>query len=271
MTPKGDKRDSGDGAGESRGAKRDADASERASRGVKCAADASKPVHPVGKREPRDGGSADASEPPTRRGKREYRSDKRDADAAKTRARIVSAAAKHLRSSKGIKGLSLESVAQGAGVTRLTVYKQFGSRRGLLEAVFDDVARRGGLHRIPEAMAEPDPRVAVKRLVSIFCEFWYFNNKMLGQIIGASAADPQLERGILARNERRRKGFATLLNRIPAADRASPETRKEVVDTLFVLTSHAVFSGLVAEDRSVETVCRIVQDLAVRTLDRLEV
>jgi AcrR family transcriptional regulator len=203
--------------------------------------------------------------------RREYHSDIRESDAAKTRARIVSAAAKHLRSAKGIKGLSLESVAKEAGVTRLTVYKQFGSRRGLLEAVFDDVARRGGLHRIPDAMAEPDPRVAVKRLVSIFCEFWYFNSKMLGQIIGASVADPELERGLLDRNERRRKGFATLLNRMAGADTLPPQTREEVVDTLFVLTSHAVFSGLAINGRSVETVCGLVQDLAIRTLDRLGV
>jgi AcrR family transcriptional regulator len=204
-------------------------------------------------------------------GKREYRSDKRESDAAKTRSRIVTAAVKHLRSAKGMKGLSLESVAKEAGVTRLTVYKQFGSRRGLLEAVFDDVARRGGLHRIPEAMAEHDPRVALQRLVSIFCEFWYFNSKMLGQIIGASVVDPQLERAILARNERRRKGFATLLNRIADANKIPPETFEEVVDTLFVLTSHAVFSGLAVDGRSVETVCRLVQDLAIRTVDRLEV
>jgi AcrR family transcriptional regulator len=202
--------------------------------------------------------------------KRGYRSDKRDSNAAKTHARIVSAAAKHLRSA-GIKGLSLESVAKEAGVTRLTVYKQFGSRRGLLEAVFDDVARRGGLHRIPEAIAEPDARVALNRMVSIFCEFWYLNSKMLGQIIGASVVDPQLERGILARNERRRKGLATLLHRIAGADKTSPETFEEVVDTLFVLTSHAVFAGLAVDGRSVETVCRLVQDLAIRTLDRLEV
>ena len=203
--------------------------------------------------------------------KREYRSDKRESDAAKTRARIVTAAAKNLRSAAGIKGLSLESVAKEAGVTRLTVYKQFGSRHGLLEAVFDDVARRGGLHRIPEAMAEHDPRVALQRLVSIFCEFWYFNSKMLGQILGASAADPQLERGIFTRNERRRKILATLLSRIVDANEVPPETFAEVVDTLFVLTSHAVFSGLAIDGRSVETVCRLVQDLTIRTIDRLEV
>jgi len=40
-------------------------------------------------------------------------------------------------------------------VTRLTVYNQFGSRRGLLEAVFDNIARQGGLHEIADAMAMP--------------------------------------------------------------------------------------------------------------------
>src|SRR2546421_6026168 len=114
---------------------------------------------------------------------RAYHSLKRDSEAEKTRARIVSAATRHLRSASGLKSLSLESVAAEAGVTRVTVYKQFGSRRGLLEAVFDDVARRGGLHRIPQAMAEKDPRVALRQVIAIFCDFWYFNRKTMGQIL----------------------------------------------------------------------------------------
>jgi AcrR family transcriptional regulator len=52
---------------------------------------------------------------------------------------------------------SLDAIAKAADVTRLTVYNQFGSRRGLLEAVFDDIARRGRLHRLNDAMAESDP------------------------------------------------------------------------------------------------------------------
>jgi AcrR family transcriptional regulator len=136
--------------------------------------------------------------------RRGYRSAKRDSGAEKTRARIIAAANRQLRSAKGLQSLSLESVAAQAGVTRLTVYNQFGSRRGLLEAVFDDVAFRGGLYRLPAAMAEKDPRVALLRLVTIFCEFWYFNRRMLGRIIGAGVADPRLERAIRERNERRR-------------------------------------------------------------------
>lgn len=202
--------------------------------------------------------------------RRGYRSPKRDSAAEKTRARIISAANRQLRSVKGLQSLSLESIADQAGVTRLTVYNQFGSRRGLLEAVFDDVAFRGGLYRIPETMAEKDPRVALQRLIAIFCDFWYFNRRMLGRIIGAGVADPRLELAIRARNERRRKLLAVILKRLESAGEAPSEVFDEAVDVLFVLTSHAVFSGLADSGRTVEAVCRLVQDLASSVLDRLE-
>lgn len=203
--------------------------------------------------------------------KRAYHSLKRDAEAERTRRRIVAAAARRLRSQGGLQALSLESVAQQAGVTRVTVYKQFGSRQGLLEAVFDYVARRGGLQRIPEAMAEADPRVALQRLVAIFCDFWYFRRKTVARILGASASEPRLERAIRERNERRRVAIATLLKRVPEVEQVPTETFNEVVDVLFVLTGHAVFAGLEGKGRSVATVCHLVQELAMRALDRLKV
>jgi AcrR family transcriptional regulator len=201
---------------------------------------------------------------------RHYHSPKRESEAEQTRARILAAAARHLRSPDGLKGLSLESVAEAAGVTRATVYKQFGSRRGLLEAVFDHVARRGGLHRIPEAMAENDPRVALQRVVEIFCDFWSSNRKTIAQVIAAGAGEPLLAASLHERNERRRKVIATLLKRLPGVEQVAPAVFNEVVDVLFVLTSHAVFAGLKGKERSVADVCRILQDLAMRTLDRLK-
>jgi AcrR family transcriptional regulator len=205
--------------------------------------------------------------------KRDYYSLKRETAAAKTNARIMSAAAKHLRSPHGMSSLSLESVAREAGVSRLTVYNQFGSRRGLLEAVFDDKARRGGLNRIPAAMAEPDSQVSLLRVVQIFCEFWYLNGKALGRILAASVADPQLDRAIRARNERRRKILAAIVARLDASGEVGPgivtsDSRDDVVDVLFVLTSHAIFSGLAIHGRSVEEVCRLVQALVLNALQR---
>src|SRR5260370_17756192 len=80
---------------------------------------------------------------------RMYTSPRRRGAATQTRERIVVAAAAILATAEGISGFSLQAVADKAGVTRLTVYNQFGSRRTLLEAVFDDMAVRGGLHHIP--------------------------------------------------------------------------------------------------------------------------
>ena len=75
------------------------------------------------------------------------------AAAAEKRERVIDAASRLLREEANIAAFSLDAVAKAAGITRLTVYHQFGSRRGLLEAVFDKRARQGGLGRIPDAMA----------------------------------------------------------------------------------------------------------------------
>ena len=75
---------------------------------------------------------------------RRYVSSVRTAAAAEKRDRVIEAAARSLREDASIASFSLDAVAKAAGVTRLTVYHQFGSRRGLLEAVFDDIAQRPG-------------------------------------------------------------------------------------------------------------------------------
>src|SRR6202011_346514 len=87
-----------------------------------------------------------------------YVSSVRTAAAAAKRDRVIEAAARSLREDASIASFSLDAVAKAAGVTRLTVYHQFGSRRGLLEAVFDEIARQGGLAEISDAMAISDPR-----------------------------------------------------------------------------------------------------------------
>src|SRR4029077_17507411 len=87
----------------------------------------------------------------------------------RTRARLLKAASAMLAARDGI---SLDAVAKRAGGTRLNVYNQFGYGWALLEAVFDDMSERGGLHRIGEAMTSPAPHAALQRIVAIFCDFW---------------------------------------------------------------------------------------------------
>src|ERR1700716_1290807 len=139
---------------------------------------------------------------------RRYRSPARAASSGQTRARIVTAAAALLRSPEGIAGFSLEAVGKAANVTRLTVYNQFGSRRALLEAVFDDRAERGGLHRVAEAVAATDPANGLRKLIDIFCEFWGFDRDAMARLHGAGLNDAELEESIRARNERRRRAIS---------------------------------------------------------------
>jgi AcrR family transcriptional regulator len=188
--------------------------------------------------------------------KRAYASSVRLAAAAETRSRVIAAAAKSLREDASIARFSLDTVAKAAGVTRLTVYNQFGSRRGLLEAVFDDIAQLGGLFELGEAVAMTDPHAALDRVVEIFCAFWA-RDPAIARLHEAIATDPEFGEALLARNERRRKLAKVLVDRI-AAKTASRRARQDAIDLIFALTSYPMFAML-RSGRSAEEVCRLVQ------------
>jgi AcrR family transcriptional regulator len=197
---------------------------------------------------------------------RSYRSPLRSAAAGKTRARIVAAAARLLRR-RGIEDFSLASVAKSARVTRLTVYNHFGSRRALLEAVFDDRAARGGLHRIPEAMAEPDPHRALERLIAVFSEFWSFDQGTIAGLHGVGSSDAEFEEAIRARNERRRRILSVLVGRMAARGDIRADAAADLTDLLFVLTSFSVFAEL-SRGRSNDAARSLVQSTAADAVKR---
>src|SRR5262245_61735535 len=135
---------------------------------------------------------------------RSYHSPVRAAAAGETRARIIAAASSVLGGPDGAGGFSLEAVAKKAGVTRLTVYKQFGSRRALLEEVFDDLAACYGFADLARAMDDPDPHHALRDIIAFFCKFWSSDTPALLRLHSAGASDPELGESVRERNERRR-------------------------------------------------------------------
>jgi AcrR family transcriptional regulator len=199
---------------------------------------------------------------------RVYKSPRRDAAAARTRRRIVAAAATILGAAEGIGGFSLEAVAKKANVTRLTVYNQFGSRRVLLEAVFDERAARGGLHRIADVMAGSDPQAALRQIIAIFCDFWSFDPRALGLLHAAGANDPEFEASVRERNERRRRLLSVLVRRMAEDRQWRPKTISDLVDVLFALTSFSFFSQLTAAGRSAKAACHLIQELAMDAVQR---
>jgi AcrR family transcriptional regulator len=199
---------------------------------------------------------------------RAYNSPSRNVAATKTRARIVAAAAAILGTAEGIRGFSLQAVAENADVTRLTVYNQFGSRRALLEAVFDDMAARGGLHRIPAVMASPDPQAGLLQVIAIFCDFWSFDPDALGPLHAAGASDPEFGASVRERNERRRRLLSVLVRRVAKDRKLRPKAQGDLIDVLFALTSFPFFSQLTTQGRIADAACSLIQGLATDAVRR---
>src|SRR5258708_39022790 len=111
---------------------------------------------------------------------RKYRLGRRAPEVERTRARIL-AAARRLVTEHG-PATSVGKVAEQAGVSRITVYNQFGTKARLLDALS---AHLGPGLPAPQGDGGVDPAVELRRRIEQACSAW--------------AADPDLYRQLLGR------------------------------------------------------------------------
>src|SRR3989441_2180862 len=145
---------------------------------------------------------------------RPYRLGRRQAAVDRTRARILTAA-RALLVARGNTDFSIEAVARRARVTRATVYQRFGSRPKLLEALFDDLALRGGMRDLADAFRRPDPEEALARFIATFGRFWTAHRAIHRRLLALGALDAGLDRTLSARQEWRRPGVRVIVGRGP--------------------------------------------------------
>jgi AcrR family transcriptional regulator len=186
---------------------------------------------------------------------RPYRLGQRQVAADETRARVLAAARDQLARETSF---SIDAVARRADVARMTVYYQFGSKRGLLEALFDLLAARGGLHQLPDAFGQSDPKLALDRLIEIFARFWSSDRVVMRRLRAMAALDPELGQVLHDRAEGLRNGLRVIVSRLPKGRAPVAET----VDLLFALTSFESFDLLAGPDRTPEEVGPLVKRAA---------
>jgi AcrR family transcriptional regulator len=186
---------------------------------------------------------------------RPYRLGQRQVAADETRARILAAARDQLAEDTSF---TIDAVARRADVARMTVYYQFGSKRVLLEALFDALAARGGMQQLPSAFEQADPAVALTRFIDVFARFWSSDRVVLRRLRAMAALDPELDQVLRDRNEGRRNGLRVIVSRLPAGGARVAET----VDLLFALTSFENFDVLAGPDRTPEEVSPLVKRAA---------
>lgn len=190
---------------------------------------------------------------------RPYRLGKRQAASEQTRSRIIAATRELIMTGRGVP--SVDSVAELAGVARMTVYYQFGSKVGLLEAVYDDLATRGLVSSLPAVFEAADALEALDELVAAFGRFWASDRLIMRRLRALAVLDPDFE-GARARDERRRNLFQNVVGRIAEQyGQPNPASAPQLVDVFTALASFETFDAIAGENRSPEELVPVVQRL----------
>jgi AcrR family transcriptional regulator len=199
---------------------------------------------------------------------RPYRLGERESTIQQTRDRIVEAARTLLTTSNGFTGFSIEAVARQASVARMTVYYQFGSKVGLLEAICDTMAANGGITQLATVFRLTEPHAMLAAYIRMFSQFWDSDRLLSRRLRGLAALDPEFELVIRARDERRRRGAEVLAQRLAEyTGRPAPDEINQTVDLLFTLTSFDTFDTLAGPARSCADIAPVIQRLVHLALD----
>jgi AcrR family transcriptional regulator len=164
-----------------------------------------------------------------------YRSRKR-APAA-SRAKVLTAVHELLAAGE-FHASTVEDVAERAGVSRATVYQQFGSRVGLVDALCETFDANPALLALRAAIDELAPLDALDAFVGNAADFWSSEERVLLQLYGVAAIDPAAEALVARQRSDRRRELERLLRRV------RPTDPKRALVLLLVLTSFETYEEL---------------------------
>jgi AcrR family transcriptional regulator len=176
---------------------------------------------------------------------RRYEQRLRATAAEETRQRILDATRDRLRAAPS-EAVSVEKVAQDAGVARSTVYLIFGSRAGLFEALGRYLLERAGFHRIVDAIALPRAREALRESMRAAVEVYADERDVARALSSMAQLNPDavgtafdvVDRG-------RAEGLLHLATRLRDEGELLPAlTPQEAADCLWVITSFDTFDQL---------------------------
>jgi AcrR family transcriptional regulator len=194
---------------------------------------------------------------------RPYQPGQRQAITEQTRTLILTAAHELLMASDGFSSFSIDAVARQADVARMTVYNQFGSKIGLLEALCDSLAIYGGMEQLASAFHRSGPFEALDEYITVFGRFWQSDRLVTRRLRGLATLDPDFDHVIQSRDERRRHGLRVICQRfVEKYGRPTSEAFDETINVLYTLISFECFDILADRTRSIEEVVPVVQRFA---------
>jgi AcrR family transcriptional regulator len=176
---------------------------------------------------------------------RRYEQQLRAESAEQTRRRILDAVIERLRKAPA-EPVSIDRIAEMAGVARSTVYAIFGSRAGLFDAVAADVLEREDYARLLEAKHEPDAREHMRVGFRTATEMLAADPDIVRALFSMAQLDEQaVGDAVRRREDRRAAGMKRLARRLGEQDLLRPDVSVDDAEQiLWVLTSFESFDLL---------------------------
>ncbi len=199
---------------------------------------------------------------------RRYEQRLRASAAEETRLRILDATRERIRAAPS-DPVSVEGVAQDAGVARSTIYLIFGSRAGLFEALGHYLLGRAGFERIVTAFALPDAREALRASLRASVDVYADERDVARALSSMAQLNPEAIGGAFdVIDHGRKEGMLDLATRLQGQGQLRAGlTAQEAADYLWVITGFDTFDQLYTTrglDRA--TVADRLINLAERTI-----
>lgn len=186
--------------------------------------------------------------------RRSYDNSRRSAQARATKADVVTAA-RQLFIERSYPGTTIEAIAETAGVPLPTVYRLFGSKRGILSAALD-VAFGGddepiAFHERPAvraALSEPNPVRLIEAFAHMARELIERSAAIQEVVRSAASVDPEAADMLAVTRQQRLTGQSRVAGAL--ADRsalASGIDQSHAADVIYTLMSPEVYRILTLE------------------------
>jgi AcrR family transcriptional regulator len=154
-------------------------------------------------------------------------------------------AAEHLIREDAFHSATMDELAAAAGVSRATVFNRFGSKLGVLQALFTRCVESPEMGAIREGLAIGDPVVALEAVIEATCAIWEAHGFIQEQLQAIVVLEPEASAMVQQQKDEQRADLRDLTRRLARADRLRPGLGEaRVTATLHMLTSLESFLWL---------------------------
>ena len=132
---------------------------------------------------------------------------------------LVLDAAERLIRENAFHSATMDELAAAAGVSRATVFNRFGSKLGVLQALYTRCIESPEMEAIREALAIEDPVVALEALIEATCAMWEDHGFIQEQLQAIVVLEPDASALVEQQKDEQRADLRDLTRRLDRADR----------------------------------------------------